>query len=154
MGKIATLSKILEAVQKDRFIGKRIVLTNGAFDLLHVGHVRYLQAAKDLGDILIVAINSDSSVRRLKGPTRPIFPADERAELIAALGVVDYVVIFEQDTVGEVICALRPDFHAKGTDYDVNSVPERDEVERCGGRVVIVGDPKDHSSSHILENFR
>ncbi len=130
--------------------GRRIVLANGVFDLLHVGHVRYLEAARALGDVLVVAVNSDASVRRLKGPGRPIMSVAERAELIGALGSVDAVVVFEEDTVDRLVGALRPDVQAKGTDYTEATVPERTAVLAAGGRVVIAGDPKDHSTRDLI----
>jgi rfaE bifunctional protein nucleotidyltransferase chain/domain len=125
-------------------------LTNGCFDLLHVGHVRYLHAARKLGGKVVVALNSDESARALKGEGRPVIPAEERAEILAALADVDAVVIFPEKDVRAIIREIRPDFHAKGTDYTLESVPERAEVEACGGRVVIVGDPKDHSATDII----
>ena len=130
--------------------GRRIVLANGVFDLLHVGHVRYLEAARALGDVLVVALNSDASVRRLKGQGRPLMSAAERAELIGALRHVDAVVVFEEDTVDRVVGALRPDVQAKGTDYTEASVPERAAVLAAGGRVAIAGDPKDHSTRDLI----
>lgn len=130
--------------------GGKIVLANGCFDFFHVGHVRYLSAAKALGDYLIVGINSDEQVKKLKGENRPLVPEQERAEVVSALKFVDYVTIFTEPTVEELIRALRPDFHAKGTDYTADSVPEREIVREYGGRVVIVGDPKDHSSSSLI----
>ena len=133
-----------------RAAGKRLVLANGVFDLLHVGHVRYLRAAKALGDVLLVALNSDASVRRLKGAGRPIMTEDERAELVAALVPVDAVVVFDDDTVDALIARLRPDVQAKGTDYTEDSVPERDSVRAAGGRVAIAGDPKDHSTRDLI----
>jgi D-glycero-beta-D-manno-heptose 1-phosphate adenylyltransferase len=133
-----------------RSAGKRLVLANGVFDLLHVGHVRYLRAAKALGDVLVVALNSDASVRRLKGAGRPIMTEDERAELVAALDPVDAVVVFDDDTVDALIARLRPDVQAKGTDYTEDSVPERDSVRAAGGRVAIAGDPKDHSTRDLI----
>ena len=133
-----------------RLEGKRIVLANGVFDLLHVGHVRYLEAARALGDVLVVAVNSDASVRRLKGQGRPIMSAAERAELIGALGSVDAVVVFEEDTVDRLVGALRPDVQAKGTDYTEATVPERTAVLALGGRVAIAGDPKDHSTRDLI----
>jgi rfaE bifunctional protein nucleotidyltransferase chain/domain len=139
-------------VEQWRHGGERIVLANGNFDLLHVGHVRYLRGAKGLGGRLIVAINSDESVRALKGEGRPIMPAEERAEIVAALGDVDAVVIFSELDVRALIREIRPDIQAKGTDYTVDSVPERDVVTECGGRVAIVGDPKDHSTSEIIRS--
>jgi D-glycero-beta-D-manno-heptose 1-phosphate adenylyltransferase len=133
-----------------RTAGERITLANGCFDLLHVGHVRYLHAAKQLGGRLIVALNSDESVRALKGEGRPIMPAEERAEILAALSDVDAVVIFPELDVRALIREIRPDVQAKGTDYTADSVPERDVVVACGGRVEIVGDPKDHSATEII----
>jgi rfaE bifunctional protein nucleotidyltransferase chain/domain len=133
--------------------GARIVLANGCFDILHVGHVRYLEGAKALGDLLVVAINSDEQVRTLKGKGRPLIPEHERAEIIASLRVVDFVTIFPEADVGALLRALRPDIHAKGTDYTVDSVPERDVVRSYGGRVMIVGDPKDHSTSEMIEQL-
>ncbi|PYS93811.1 MAG: D-glycero-beta-D-manno-heptose 1-phosphate adenylyltransferase [Acidobacteria bacterium] len=130
--------------------GARIVLANGCFDILHVGHVRYLEAAKALGNLLVVGINSDEQVRRLKGPGRPFVPERERAEVIASLRAVDLVTIFNEPTVEALLAALRPDIHAKGTDYTEASVPEREAVRAYGGRVAIVGDPKDHSSSQMV----
>jgi rfaE bifunctional protein nucleotidyltransferase chain/domain len=133
-----------------RGAGERITLDNGCFDVLHVGHVRYLRAARALGGKLIVAVNADASVRGLKGNGRPVMPAEERAEILAALADVDAVVIFPEDDVRALVREIRPDFHAKGTDYTEQTVPERDEVEACGGRVVIVGDPKNHSASELI----
>ncbi len=131
--------------------GSKIVLANGCFDLFHVGHIRYLAGAKELGDVLIVGINSDGQVRRLKGENRPFMPATERAEIISALRFVDYVTIFDEPTVGELIRAVRPDFHAKGTDYTAETVPEREIVKAYGGKTVIVGDPKNHSSTELIQ---
>ena len=130
--------------------GRRIVLANGVFDLLHVGHLRYLEAARALGDVLVVALNSDASVRRLKGQGRPIMSAAERAELVGALRHVDAVVVFEEDTVNRLVGALRPDVQAKGTDYTEATVPERAAVLAAGGRVAIAGDPKDHSTRDLI----
>ncbi|MBK9155046.1 MAG: adenylyltransferase/cytidyltransferase family protein [Chloracidobacterium sp.] len=144
------LAALTEAV---RASGRKIILANGCFDLLHVGHVRYLDGAKAVGGFLVVGINSDRQVAALKGAGRPVQPQDERAEVIASLRPVDAVTIFDEPTVEELIRAIRPDFHAKGTDYTEGSVPERDVVRECGGTVVIVGDPKDHSSSELLEKI-
>ena len=130
--------------------GRRVVLANGCFDLLHVGHVRYLSAARGLGDALVVGLNSDASVRRLKGPGRPVMPADERAELIGALAAVDLVVVFDDDSAEALIARLRPDVHAKGTDYTEESVPERAAVLAAGGRVAIAGDPKSHATRDLI----
>ncbi|MGA9813740.1 MAG: adenylyltransferase/cytidyltransferase family protein [Terriglobales bacterium] len=137
---------------KWRQAGDSIILANGAFDLLHVGHVRYLHAAKVLGGRLIVAVNSDQSVRALKGEGRPLMPAEERAEILAALSDVDAVVIFPEPDVRAIIRELRPNVHAKGTDYTAETVPERDEVITAGGRVEIVGDPKDHSTTEMIRS--
>ena len=130
--------------------GKRIVLANGCFDLLHVGHVRYLEAARALGDVLFVGINSDAAVARLKGPGRPLVPAHERAEMLQALRAVDHVVVFDEDTADALIARLRPDVHAKGTDYAETDVPERATVRAAGGRVAIAGDPKAHSTRDLI----
>ena len=130
--------------------GARIVFANGCFDILHVGHVRYLTGARELGDVLIVGINSDAQVALQKGPGRPVLPATERAEIVAALESVNYVTIFDEPTVEELLLALKPDVHAKGTDYTTDTVPERDVVRSYGGQVAIVGDPKDHSTSEII----
>ena len=135
-----------------RRAGDRVTLANGCFDVLHVGHVRYLRAARDLGAKVVVAVNADASVRALKGEGRPVMPAGERAEILAALADVDAVVIFPEKDVRALIREIRPDFHAKGTDYTAESVPERDEVEACGGRVIIVGDPKNHSATEIIRS--
>ena len=148
--KILTRDQLRQRAQNWRAAGRQITLANGNFDLLHVGHVRYLRAAKALCGKLVVAINSDESVRALKGEGRPIMPENERAEIIAALADVDAVVIFSEPDVRAIIREIRPDIHAKGTDYIVESVPERDAVTEYGGRVVIVGDPKDHSTSEII----
>ncbi|MGC2258179.1 MAG: adenylyltransferase/cytidyltransferase family protein [Candidatus Sulfotelmatobacter sp.] len=148
--KILGRLELRQRVEEWRSAGERIVLANGNFDLLHVGHVRYLRGAKELGGKLVVAINSDESVRALKGERRPVMPADERAEIVAAFADVDAVVIFSELDVRALIREIRPDIQAKGTDYTVDSVPERDVVAEYGGRVAIVGDPKDHSTSEII----
>ena len=137
-----------------RRAGACVTLTNGCFDVLHVGHVRYLRAARELGGKVVVAVNSDASVRTLKGEGRPVMPAEERAEILAALADVDAVVIFPEKDVRAIIREIRPDLNAKGTDYTAESFPERDEVEACGGRVVIVGDPKNHSATEIIRSRR
>jgi rfaE bifunctional protein nucleotidyltransferase chain/domain len=152
----STKSKVLgrdqlqNQVEAWRSAGDRITLANGCFDLLHVGHVRYLHAAKGLGGRLVVALNSDESVRSLKGEGRPLMPAEERAEILAALADVDAVVIFRERDVRAIIREIHPDIHAKGTDYTAESVPEGDVVREYGGRVAIVGDPKNHSASEII----
>lgn len=150
--KILSREQLRRRVEEWRRAGERVTLANGNFDLLHVGHVRYLRGAKALGGKLVVAVNSDSSVRALKGEGRPLMPADERAEIVAALTDVDAVVIFPELDVRAIIREIRPDIQAKGTDYRVDSVPERDTVVECGGRVAIVGDPKDHSTSEIIRS--
>ena len=150
--KVVSREELRRKVEQWRLSGQRIILANGAFDLLHVGHVRYLQGAKALGGKLVVAVNSDSSVRALKGEDRPIFPENERAELVSALADVDAVTIFPESDVRAVIREIHPDIQAKGTDYTVESVPERDAVAEYGGRVEIVGDPKDHSTSEIIRS--
>ncbi|HEX8368449.1 MAG TPA: adenylyltransferase/cytidyltransferase family protein [Pyrinomonadaceae bacterium] len=143
-------NRLVARVAIERRSGARIVLANGCFDLFHVGHIRYLSGAKALGDVLIVGINSDEQVRKLKGENRPFMPETERAEIVSALKFVDYVTIFPEATVTELIRAVRPDFHAKGTDYTTETVPEREIVREYGGRVAIVGDPKDHSSTDLI----
>ncbi|HEY6972160.1 MAG TPA: adenylyltransferase/cytidyltransferase family protein [Candidatus Angelobacter sp.] len=148
--KILNQSELAERVKQWRAAGEKIILTNGCFDLLHVGHIRYLRGARQLGGKVIVGLNSDASVRELKGKDRPRTPAHERAEILAALEDVDAVTIFESPDVRDLVRLLRPDIHAKGTDYTVDSVPERDVVIACGGRVEIVGDPKDHSTRELL----
>lgn len=147
---ILSREELVIRINAERQNGSRVVLANGCFDVLHVGHVRYLAGARELGDVLVVGVNSDEQVARLKGEGRPILPATERAELVAALESVTYVTVFDEPTVEELLLALKPDVHAKGTDYTEDSVPERDVVRSYGGRVAIVGDPKDHSTSAIL----
>lgn len=144
------LTAVAAAVAADRAAGKTIAFANGCFDLLHVGHVRYLQGARAEADTLVVAINSDASVRGLKGEGRPILSEDARAELVASLRCVDHVVVFDDPTVDRLLTTLRPDVHCKGTDYTVDTVPERETVRAYGGRVAIVGDPKDHSTRELL----
>ena len=151
-GKILSRDELRQRVEEWRSVGERVTLANGNFDLLHVGHVRYLHGAKALGGKLVVAINSDESVRALKGEGRPVMPEDERAEIVAALADVDAVVIFPELDVRAIIREIRPDVQVKGTDYTADSVPERDAVVAYGGRVEIVGDPKDHSTSEIIRS--
>jgi len=146
-----TLQSLLAPAKQ---LGKRIVMANGVFDTLHVGHARYLAGAKAEGDLLVVAVNSDSSVRSLKGPGRPVLDEQARALLVAALRVVDYVVIFSEPNVEKLLEELRPGVHAKGTDYTADSVPERAVAARLGIRVAIVGDPKDHSTRSLLDAVR
>jgi rfaE bifunctional protein nucleotidyltransferase chain/domain len=150
--KILSREELKQRVTAWKQAGEAITLANGCFDLLHVGHVRYLRAAKQLGGRLIVAINSDESVRGLKGEGRPLMPAEERAEILSALADVDAVVIFSEHDVRALIREVRPDIHAKGTDYTADTVPERDAVAECGGRVEIVGDPKNHSATKIIRS--
>lgn len=142
--------ELVNRVNTAKKAGARVVFANGCFDVLHVGHVRYLAGAKELGDILIVGVNSDEQVALQKGAGRPVLPALERAEIVAALDSVDYVTIFEEPTVEQLLLALKPNVHAKGTDYTTETVPERDVVRSYGGQVAIVGDPKDHSTSAII----
>jgi D-glycero-beta-D-manno-heptose 1-phosphate adenylyltransferase len=152
--KILSRDELRQRVKTWRGAGEQVVLTNGCFELLHVGHVRYLHGAKALGGKLVVALNSDASVRKIKkGEGRPLMPQDERAEILAALGDVDAVVIFDEPNVRALIREIRPDVQAKGTDYTRENVPERDEVLAYGGRVEIVGDPKEHSTSGLLLQF-
>ena len=153
-GQVLTRDDLLARVREDRAAGRTIAFANGVFDLLHVGHVRYLQAASATADRLVVAINDDESVRGLKGPGRPILAARDRAELVAALRGVDYVFIFSEPTVATLLLALKPDVHCKGTDYTVDTVPERETVRGYGGRIAIVGDPKDHSTRDLVARIR
>ena len=150
MGELLTRDELVRRVAGDRAAGLSVAFANGCFDLLHVGHIRYLESAAAEADRLIVAINDDESVRRLKGAGRPILAATDRAALVAALRCVDYVVIFPDPTVGPLLVALKPDVHCKGTDYTLDTVPERDIVRAYGGRIAIVGDPKDHSTRDLL----
>jgi rfaE bifunctional protein nucleotidyltransferase chain/domain len=150
MAEILTRDALAARVAEARAAGKSVAFANGCFDILHVGHTRYLEAAAREGDLLVVAINDDESVRALKGPRRPVLSAADRAALIAALRCVDFVVIFPELTVGPLLEALHPDVHCKGTDYTVDSVPERAIVTAYGGRIAIVGDPKDHSTQALL----
>ena len=152
--KLVTLERALELREEARRQDKSVVFTNGCFDLLHVGHIRYLAGAADEGEILFVALNSDRSVRTLKGDGRPLFPAQERAEIISALECVDAVLIFDDTRVDRLLQQLRPEVHAKGTDYAPETVPERETVKAYGGRIAIVGDPKEHSSAGLLERLR
>jgi rfaE bifunctional protein nucleotidyltransferase chain/domain len=151
---IVSRAELIELVRRDRTQNLTIALANGAFDLLHVGHIRYLEGAKREADRLVVAINSDKSVRGLKGPSRPILPETDRAELVSALRAVDYVVIFHEATVTPLLELLKPDVHCKGTDYTVDTVPERETVRAYGGRIAIVGDPKDHSTTDLLSRLK
>ena len=152
--KILNLAELLSRLEEHRNRGQRIVLANGCFDLLHVGHVRYVEGARREGDVLVVALNSDASVRELKGVGRPILPEHARAELVAALSAVDYVVIFSEPSVDELLHAIRPAVHAKGTDYTGETVPERETAAQLGVRMAIVGDAKRHSTRDLLARLR
>lgn len=154
MAEILSRDELANRVAADRVAGLSIAFANGAFDVLHVGHIRYLEGARRQADRLIVAVNSDASIRGLKGPSRPVLPAVDRAELVAALRAVDYVVIFDEATVTPLLELLRPDVHCKGTDYTVDTVPERETVRAYGGRIAIVGDPKDHSTTDLLSRLK
>ena len=151
--KIGSLAEVVERL-RTRPAGHMVALANGCFDVLHVGHVRYLAGARAQADCLVVGVNSDSSVARLKGPGRPILPEAERALLVAALRCVDHVVVFSEPDVGALLLALRPDVHCKGTDYTPETVPEREVVRSYGGRVAIVGDPKDHDTRALIARIR
>ncbi len=154
MGKIYRREKLSEIVNKLKKQGKTVGFANGCFDLLHVGHIRYLKDAKKNCDVLIVALNTDESVRRLKGEGRPRTPLSERLEIMEAIEFVDYLTFFSEDTVEHTLRILKPDIHFKGTDYTVETVPERKVMEELGGKVMIVGDPKDHSTTEILERIK
>ena len=153
MSKVQALQEISTLVSEHQAAGKTVVFANGCFDLLHVGHIRYLEAARALGDVLVLGLNGDKSVRELKGPGRPLMNQQERAEILAALGCVDYLVIFDEPTAKKVLETLKPDIHAKGTDYTRESVPERETVLSYGGSIAIVGDPKDHSTKDFLKQI-
>ncbi len=148
-GKILSLEDLRGAVERDKIAGRRVIFANGCFDILHAGHVRYLRGARSLGDVLIVAVNSDASARRLKGEGRPYTPLEERLEILSALEAVDYLTVFDEEDVSRLLLALEPHVQAKGTDYTIDTVPERETVRGYGGEVAICGDPKDHSSTEI-----
>jgi rfaE bifunctional protein nucleotidyltransferase chain/domain len=152
--KLGSLEDVRRHVEQARAGGQSVALANGCFDVLHVGHVRYLAGARAEADLLVVGINGDASVRRLKGEGRPAMPAGDRALVVAALGSVDHVTIFEEDDVGPLLLALQPDVHCKGTDYTAETVPEREVVRSYGGRIAIVGDPKDHDTRELLQRIR
>jgi D-glycero-beta-D-manno-heptose 1-phosphate adenylyltransferase len=154
VSRILSREELMDRVTAARALGAKIVFANGCFDVLHVGHVRYLASARALGDLLIVGVNSDDQVAIQKGAGRPILPSTERAEIVASLDSVDYVTVFGEPTVEQLLLALKPDIHAKGTDYTEETVPERDVVRSYGGQVAIVGDPKDHSTSSLLSRLR
>jgi D-glycero-beta-D-manno-heptose 1-phosphate adenylyltransferase len=152
--RILNRDDLMAQVQSAKEEGQTIVLTNGCFDVLHAGHIRYLKGARELGDLLVVAINADAQVRKLKGIGRPVLAEHDRAELVASIEGVDFVTIFEEPTVEQLLLSIKPDVHAKGTDYTEETVPERDVVRSFGGRVAIVGDPKNHSTSEMIKRFK
>jgi rfaE bifunctional protein nucleotidyltransferase chain/domain len=152
--RILNRDDLMAQVQSAKEEGQTIVLTNGCFDILHAGHIRYLKGARELGDLLVVAINADAQVRKLKGIGRPVLAEHDRAELVASIEGVDFVTIFEEPTVEQLLLSIKPDVHAKGTDYTEETVPERDVVRSFGGRVAIVGDPKNHSTSEMIKRFK
>jgi rfaE bifunctional protein nucleotidyltransferase chain/domain len=154
VSKVGSLESVRERVAAVREEGRTVALANGCFDVLHVGHVRYLEGARAEADVLVVGVNGDDSVRRLKGEGRPVMPAEDRALMVAALKCTDHVVVFEEDDVSHLLRTLRPDVHCKGTDYTEETVPERDVVRSYGGRVAIVGDPKEHDTRRLLERIR
>jgi rfaE bifunctional protein nucleotidyltransferase chain/domain len=151
--KLKTLPQLRKIVASEKAEGKTVVLANGCFDLFHVGHIRYLREAREKGDVLVVALNSDASVRKLKGPGRPILPQTERAEILSAFRFVDYVTIFAETDVERILKALQPAYHVKGSDYTINTVPEREAVKKYGGRVAIVGGPKIKNTSDIIRRI-
>ena len=153
-GKVGSLATVGAEVAAARRAGRSVALANGCFDILHVGHIRYLEGAKAEADVLVVGVNGDASVRRLKGEGRPLMPAEERALLVAALRAVDHVVVFEEDDVSALLLSLRPDVHCKGTDYTPETVPERELVRSYGGRVAIVGDAKRHDTRALVARIR
>lgn len=153
MSKVEDLDAVAAHCEANRAAGRTIALANGVFDVLHVGHVRYLEGARALADVLVVAVNSDSSARAIKGEGRPLQPAAERAELLGAFAVVDHVVVFDSPDVVPLIERLRPDVHVKGTDYTPETIPERAAIEAYGGRTAVAGDPKDHSTSELIDRM-
>lgn len=154
MDKVQRLAEVVEQRERWRAEGKTVALANGVFDLIHVGHVRYLEGAKELADCLVVAVNSDASTRAYKGPGRPHIPEGERAELVAALACTDRVMVFDEPNVRNIIRALKPDVHVKGTDYTPGTIPEGDEVRAYGGRVAVAGDPKNHSTTELSQRLQ
>lgn len=154
IAKIVTREEAASFVQDMKRQGKCVAMANGVFDLIHVGHVRYLQAAREMADALVVAVNSDASTKAYKGPDRPMVPEAERAEMVAALACVDRVLVFDELDVRTTLRALKPDIHVKGTDYTPDTIPEKEEVMAYGGRVAVAGDPKDHSSTAVIEKLR
>lgn len=153
MDKFKPLAKLRQIIAAEKALGKTIVLANGCFDLFHVGHIRYLRAAKSKGDVLVVALNSDASVRKLKGKGRPILHLKERAEILASFSFVDYVTVFNEPMVTRVLLALKPDIHVKGSDYRRETVPERETVKAYGGRIAIVGGPKVRNTSQVIQDI-
>ena len=153
MKKTFTLDQLIDIIADHKREGKTIVLTNGCFDLVHVGHIRYLKEAKELGDILVVALNSDESVRRLKGKGRPFMNQDERAEILSSFSFVDYLTVFSEKNVEKILLSLEPDFHAKGSDYTKDTVPERETVLSYGGKIAITGGPKVRSTSTVIKTI-
>ncbi|REG28472.1 rfaE bifunctional protein nucleotidyltransferase chain/domain [Archangium gephyra] len=154
LDKVRRLAEVVEQRERWRAEGKTVALANGVFDLLHVGHVRYLEGAKELADCLVVAVNSDASTRAYKGPGRPHIPEGERAEMVAALACTDRVMVFDEPNVRNIIRALKPDVHVKGTDYTPDTIPEGDEVRAYGGRVAVAGDPKNHSTTELAQRLQ
>lgn len=154
MEKVQRLAQVVEQRERWRAEGKTVALANGVFDLIHVGHVRYLEGAKELADCLVVAVNSDASTRAYKGPGRPHIPEGERAEMVAALACTDRVIVFDEPNVRNIIRALKPDVHVKGTDYTPDTIPEGDEVRAYGGRVAVAGDPKNHSTTELAQRLQ
>ncbi len=154
MDKLFELEELKVLIEKEKGLGRKVIFANGVFDLLHVGHIRYLKGAKALGDILLVAVNSDSSVKSYKGEDRPHTPEGERIEILSALDMIDYIVLFSEPNVERLLLELKPDVQVKGTDYTEDTVPERDVVASYGGKVAIVGDPKDHSSTELIDKVR
>jgi rfaE bifunctional protein nucleotidyltransferase chain/domain len=148
---VKTLKPIIENLKKE---GKRIVLANGVFDILHVGHIRYLEDAKKMGDVLVVALNTDLSTKKIKGEKRPITPLEERIEIISSIQMVDYVTSFDEETADKTLLALKPHIHAKGTDYTLDNVPEKDIVASFGGKTTIAGAPKNHSTKDIIKKIQ
>lgn len=154
MGEIVKLERLLDIIAELKKQNKKIVTTNGCFDILHVGHVRYLKEARNLGDVLIVCLNTDDSVRRLKGPSRPINNQDDRAEVIASLNSVDYVILFNEDTPVDILSKIKPDIHTKGGDYDINSLPEATTITNFGGKIVFINLVEGKSTTNIIEKSR
>jgi len=153
LDKIYSLPELSQIIQEHKKAGKRVVLANGCFDLIHVGHIRYLKESKKRGDILVVALNSDSSVRKLKGKGRPVLSENQRGEIISSLSFVDYITFFSEQKVERVLMTLKPNVHAKGSDYSVDTVPERDTVKEYGGEIAITGGPKIKSTSEVIEEI-